>query len=113
MSKIDLSYIESIAGGDKDFIKELLGMYLKSTPTELDNVELFLKNEDMLKLASTFHKIKAPVQMIGQPEIVELLVLLEKKCRANDKSDLPELIGNLKTQLLSLDELVNAQIKAL
>jgi HPt (histidine-containing phosphotransfer) domain-containing protein len=114
MAKIDLSYLESIAAGDKDFIKEILGMFTKSTFPEIQVLENLSSNSEWDKLAAVAHRIKAPVQILGQIETYNLIVTLEvnAKQKAN-LEQIPELIATIKTQIYEINKEVEKMASSL
>lgn len=77
MFKIDLTYLETIAGGDQSFINEMLRMLLNSTFTEMDAIKRHAAAGQWLELGNLAHKIKAPVQMLGVPLVSDLILQIE------------------------------------
>jgi HPt (histidine-containing phosphotransfer) domain-containing protein len=107
-AKIDLSYLKTIAGNDNVFIEEMLGMILKSVPKEIENMQQHFDAGNYLLMASAAHKIKAPLQMIAEDEMVELILLIETTGRKSlDVSAIPQMLDRLKL----LFEDVNVSIK--
>jgi HPt (histidine-containing phosphotransfer) domain-containing protein len=113
MSSIDLSYLNSIAAGDKSFIRDLLLMFRKSTPGDMNEVRRFYAAKDYYMVGSTAHKIKAPVEMLGQPELVRMLINLEKVCRDKELDKIPALIEDIAQRLETLDKEVEELIATL
>ena len=108
MAKIDLSYLESIAVGDKFFIKEMLDLFIKSTFPEIETIEKLSIKKDWDKIGLIAHRIKAPVQILGQTETYNLILTLEKN--AKDKINLEqinELISKIKTNMVD----INTEVK--
>lgn len=97
---VDLSYLNTIAGGDKDFIRELLGMFLTASQKEVDNIEIHFKNGALSEMSSAAHKIKAPIQMLAENRLAELVIRIETIGKHQEHIDeLPTLIEQLKEHL--------------
>jgi HPt (histidine-containing phosphotransfer) domain-containing protein len=93
---IDLSYLKTIGGNDSVFIKEMLVMVKNSVPKEIENIQHFFNNGNYLMMASTAHKIKAPLQMITGNDIIDVLTSIETIGKnAIDVKDVPNLIDKL------------------
>ncbi len=78
MIQPNLTYLESIAGGDKRFINEMLQMILDNTLPEVEILKTHALNKEWTALGSTAHKMKAPLQMLGIPQISECIIELEQ-----------------------------------
>jgi HPt (histidine-containing phosphotransfer) domain-containing protein len=108
---VDLTYIKSIAGDDEGFIKEMLQMFLASTPAEIDNIEKYFKENDYRMMAASAHKIKAPVQMMGDKDITDLLLSIEMAAKNNaPAADVEVIIEKVKTKMNVLIEAVKELI---
>lgn len=77
MIQLDLSYLETISGGDQSFIKEMLTMFLNNTFTEITELREHAVGGNWDKMGSTAHKMKAPLQMLGVPVVTNLVMELE------------------------------------
>ncbi len=109
---IDLTYLESIAAGDKDFIKEMLQMFKKISLSEMEKMEKFQTEKNWIMIGSLAHKIKAPIQMLGDTDAVELIIDLEKSGKdKNIDNNVPELLIKTKEKLLQLINDVEELIK--
>lgn len=85
LSYVNLSYLESIADGDKDIIKELIEIFLDQMPEFNEGFEEFLKDRDWLKIAAVAHKAKSSVVSMGMEDLgnddLKNLELLAKQMR--------------------------------
>ncbi len=97
---VDLSYLNTIAGGDTAFVKELLGMFLTTAQEEIDNIERHYQDGTLSDMSSAAHKIKAPIQMLAENTLADLVIRIEYigKHKENEE-ELPELINQLKQHL--------------
>jgi len=69
LSYVDLSYLEGIAEGDKDIIKELVEIFLDQMPEFTDGFDEYLKDRNWLKIAAVAHKAKSSVMSMGMDEL--------------------------------------------
>ena len=114
MIKIDLTYLETVGAGDTDFIKQMLEMFQKSTLPEIDNLEQFYETKDWAMFTSTAHKIKAPMQMLGQESMREQLIQLEMAGKGlGNRDTISETLTSLKGQIAELNTEIDKMIKSL
>ncbi|MES2690165.1 MAG: hypothetical protein V4658_07160 [Bacteroidota bacterium] len=105
---IDLSYLKTIAGDDESFIKEMLQMFLNTTPVEVESIGNYFKEGNYHMMASAAHKIKAPIQMLGDEYATGILLQIEQLAKPeNDKTELPALIDEAREHLGALVSEVN------
>jgi HPt (histidine-containing phosphotransfer) domain-containing protein len=113
-AKIDLSYLKTIAGNDYVFIKEMLGMILKSVPKEIENMQQHYDAGNYMLMASAAHKIKAPLQMIAENGLVDLILRIETIGRKNlEVNEIPPLLNQLRTLFEGVGIAINNTIKEL
>ncbi len=88
IGNIDLSYLESIADGDKDIIKELVEIFLDQMPEFTDGFQESLKDKNWIKIAAIAHKAKSSVITMGMEQLgnVDLknLELVAKQMRIKE-----------------------------
>ncbi len=80
---IDLSYLNSIADGNKEIINELIDIFIEQVPEFTQGLDEYYKNKQWLELGGLAHKAKSSVIAMGMEEMgnVDLknLELLAKK----------------------------------
>ncbi|MCU0422007.1 MAG: Hpt domain-containing protein [Bacteroidia bacterium] len=98
--KIDLSYLLTVGGDDMEFVREMLDMFLNSAPIEVNNISTHFASGDYQAMASAAHKIKAPIQMMGEHEMADIIIQIETIGKNNEGiAELPNLIAKLKIEL--------------
>jgi HPt (histidine-containing phosphotransfer) domain-containing protein len=90
MIKIDLSYLQSISGGDKAFINEMLTMFLNTTFPDIEQLKTLAASKQWEQMSSIAHKMKAPIQMLGVPQVSALVLDIEQTGRAKKDTDAAE-----------------------
>lgn len=108
MSKLDLTYLNEISGGDKNFIREMLDLFVVTTASEAEQYDSLLANSEYERIGGLAHKMKAPVQMLGANDLFETIRSLEISGKERSNIDqIPSLIAKVKTEIASLkDEIV-------
>lgn len=96
MSKIDLSYLEVVSDGDKDFVQEFIRTFEFSSYPLVDKMKADLEASDFLKLGKSAHQLKPSVKMLKlecsetveslqhEPEKAtgELIRVIEEQCKS-------------------------------
>jgi HPt (histidine-containing phosphotransfer) domain-containing protein len=114
MSKLDLTYLTEISGGDKNFIREMLELFVVTTGSEAEQYDALLANSEYERLGSLAHKMKAPIQMLGANELFETIRKLETYGKERSNLDqIPVLIEKVKSEILLLKEEIVERLKTL
>jgi PAS domain S-box-containing protein len=74
----NLSKIENIARGDKEFIDKMLRFFINQTPVSLRELSEAYTNRDFLKISKIVHRIKPSIENMGIASIKEEISELEK-----------------------------------
>lgn len=64
MSKIDLSYLEVVSDGDKDFVQEFIRTFEYSSYPLVDKMKTLLKANDYQNLGKSAHQLKPSAKML-------------------------------------------------
>lgn len=67
--EIDLTYLESIADGDKEIIKELVVIFLEQVPEFTQGLDKFFAEKNWKGIAALAHKAKSSVISMGMAEL--------------------------------------------
>jgi len=78
MAQIDLSYLNSVSGGDQAFVNEMLKMIMSNTFPEIEKLKKAQKLNRWGEISVIAHKIKAPIQMLGVPVLSDLITEIER-----------------------------------
>lgn len=100
--KIDLTYLNSVSGGDNGFVLHMLDLFLSSVPPEALVLEKVISEHDLYAIGRSAHRMKATIQMIGEQELASVVMKIEKIGKTGEGADaLPILLESLK-QLLQI-----------
>ena len=88
---IDLSYLESIAEGDRSVIKDLISIFLEQIPEFVDGLEKSFAEKQWLDIAAIAHKAKSSVISMGMEDLgnrdLKNLELIAKELYVREISD--------------------------
>jgi hypothetical protein len=62
---IDLSYLRDVASGSKEFMIEMIDIFLDQTPGYFDKLDQAIKEQDWKTVADVSHKIKPTLVFMG------------------------------------------------
>ncbi|MEJ8800568.1 ATP-binding protein [Pontibacter sp. H249] len=77
----DLAYLMNMAGGNIDFVKEMVNLFLTHTPVELGKLKNAMNHADLIQVAEIAHKLKSSVGMMGIKSMEEALKQLEQNAK--------------------------------
>lgn len=97
---VNLNYINEIAGGDTQFVKDMLVMFNQTTAKEVVGFDQLLSDANYSAIGSLANKIKAPVQMICTTELAEHVRTLELSAKEESNVEkIPVLIETIKNEM--------------
>lgn len=109
---LDLSYLESMAAGDNNLIKEMIEIFIEQVPEFICEMNKAISNNDSKALASTAHKAKSSVAIMGIINLIEDLKVLENIASNNERTDeypafVNRFILNSKEAIIKLNEVAS------
>lgn len=92
---IDLSYLNEIAGGDAEFMIDMIDIFMEQTPIYTAQLQTALEQQDWKTVGDVAHKIKPTLAFMGASQAKEQMALIESRARTetdieNIKSDFNE-----------------------
>lgn len=93
----DLKQLESIASGDKEFMREMLDTFVKVTPEDLAKIQDAIDDKDHESIAKLSHKLKSSYNLINYKNIF----LVKKLEEMGKKSEAVETITSVFEKLNS------------
>jgi len=84
---IKLEYLESVASGDKDTIKELYVLFRDQAKEISDEMRRLLGEKDYYNLGLLAHKAKSSVAILGMEELAAMLKTFELQAKNNEEPD--------------------------
>lgn len=96
--EFNLDELEGLAGGDNDFFKEMIQIFIRSSKSGFELMELALKEEKWSEISEAAHKMAPPCKHIGAAQLYDLVKQLENNTRKQTSTDtvykLVQTIGN-------------------
>lgn len=103
--KVDLSYLEDIAGGSNEFIIEMIDMFLEQTPGYCLQIKQAIIGKDWKKVSDLAHKVKPTLAFMGSNAAKETMAGIEMDSRNLVNLDtIGETFDTLHTDCLQLFE---------
>jgi len=110
---IDTNALLKLSGGDEEFVKEVLSLFIERTPLELKKAKQYCKEEKTEELAEVIHKLKSFTTPLGLIQLQAKLSGLEKVVKTNELAsfrfeleqvllNVEEIVGRAKSQLEEL-----------
>ncbi|MDN5205578.1 PAS domain S-box protein [Fulvivirgaceae bacterium BMA10] len=109
---IDLSYLSEISNDDIEFMKEMINVFLGSSPQLIANMKAWVKTKDWENIARTAHKLKPSIIFMGINSLKNVVETVEMNCRNKEHiKEVPELIDLIeKTCNKAYQELKSIQL---
>lgn len=99
----NMEYLEDLSGGNITLIREILQLFLKQTPADIDLLSSYIRQHDWEKAYKQAHHIKPTLAYVGANAM--RLELQEIESLAKNQEDLDSVPDRLNTMLPRLDTL--------
>lgn len=95
---INLEFLVKFTKGDKEKIRRYIAMYLVTTSQVIDEMEKFLKENNLENVRLKAHSMKPQVQYMGITDLTDILLQIEKIIVENgEREQLIKLINSAET----------------
>lgn len=81
--ELDLSYLNEISDGDKEFIVEVLHTFLQEMPKDIAELSKAINESNILMIGKMAHKTKATLHTLGLYDLKELAAKIEQTAKSN------------------------------
>ncbi len=99
----NMDYLLDLSGGNVTLIKEILQLFLKQTPADIDLLSSYIQQHNWEKVYKQAHHIKPTLAYVGANGMRTELQDIES--RAKNQEDLDSIPARLDTMLPRLDTL--------
>lgn len=96
---INTKQVEEISGGDKDFLKELVDIFLEQIPDFVQKIAASFETENWPVLAREAHTAKSSAMTFGMDDTGVLLKKIQLDCEANQFENVPDMVKQVIQQL--------------
>ncbi len=83
---IDIKALSELSGGDKEFVREILLLFVENTPLEIKKMKGHLEKEETEELREVLHKMKSFSAPLGLNEMRTKIYNLENNLKSDDIS---------------------------
>lgn len=92
-----LDYLESISGGDKEFVEDMLRTFITSVPEEINRIEGFIKDANWRKVGEEAHKFGSNLLYLELEDLKQLTLKIESfGLDQKNLEEIPQLFQELK-----------------
>mgnify|MGYP006306819085 CR=1 FL=1 len=96
---VSLDYLEEISGGDNNFKKELIQIFLKQVPEFISNMHQYLDEKKYDLLAKEAHTAKSSVLIFMMEETGATLKKIQLLAEEDDIDPIPEMLNQVENAL--------------
>lgn len=82
---VDLSYLHELAGGSREFMVEMIEMFLEQTPGYFQQIREAIKEQNWKRVAEVAHKIKPTLAFMGIESARANIASIENKARSGQQ----------------------------
>lgn len=105
----DIGKALEMAGGDVEFLKELVEIYRSDYPNKLSKIRQALKDGEAKVLYETAHSLKGASGNLGLGRVYELALQIERMGREGRLQGVEEVLRELEEELKRFEDLVSQQ----
>lgn len=93
-----IGYFLEIAGGDMDFIKKMLQLFINMMPGLVNEMTAAYERRDLQEMGRIAHKIKPNLDNMSIPLVTQTIREIEEMGKADNHSpQLPAMLAEIKT----------------
>ncbi|RZJ52201.1 MAG: hybrid sensor histidine kinase/response regulator [Flavobacterium sp.] len=82
--KVDLSFLEEMSGGDADFMKEMIHLFIDKIPNEATQLDDHFKNNDTDAVRRLAHNMRSSLDMFMLEDLSKCLSVIEEEARIGE-----------------------------
>jgi len=83
----DLSMVQSVSGGDENFIKKMVALFIETVPQNMQDLKNALQEENWDQVGKTAHKLKSTIDSMGIKSIRQEIRTVEANARQKESLD--------------------------
>lgn len=97
---MQLDYLDEISGGDEQFKKDLIVIFLKQMPEFIENMKKFMDENDMDNLAKEAHTAKSSVLIFGMESTGKYLKEVQTLAESGSIKSIPNLLKIIEEEII-------------
>jgi PAS domain S-box-containing protein len=83
----DLSMVQSVSGGDENFIRKMVALFIETVPQNMQDLKNALQQENWDQVGKTAHKLKSTIDSMGIKSIRQEIRTVEANARQKESLD--------------------------
>ncbi len=108
------AYLENLSGGNAALIRQIVELFLKQTPGDIDQLVSHIQAQDWNAVHKQAHYIKPTLVYVGAKELHEQIMAIEQLAKGKeDVHKLPEMVTRILPKLAVLYEELTAYLQTL
>jgi len=107
--KVNLSFLEEMAGEDTAFIKEMIQLFIERTPNEAAQLEKAFHNNDNESVKNISHNMKSSLDIFMLKDLSNYLTIIEEEAKSGHFSaDTADKINFLHREIIEVVKILKA-----
>jgi PAS domain S-box-containing protein len=94
----DLNYLHQVSGGNKEFINEMVSIFIQSIPELLKQIEGETEAKNWARVKALLHQLKPSFVLMGAQAVKDEIVLAEELTFENESEKHSQTLRNLLTK---------------
>jgi HPt (histidine-containing phosphotransfer) domain-containing protein len=105
----DLTMIQSVSGGDEEFIKKMIALFIETVPHNIHEMVDAVNNKNWDQAGKMAHKLKSTIDSMGIKSIRDDIRKIESLSKEQKQLDeIPPLVLHIRTVIDSCIEQLRA-----
>jgi HPt (histidine-containing phosphotransfer) domain-containing protein len=98
----NLAMVESVSGGDKEFIKKMVALFIETIPQDVQQMNKCAVTQDWVQVGKIAHKLKSTIDTMAIKSIQQDIRFVETNAKQQTSLELlPSLIDKI-TQVINI-----------
>ncbi len=111
---VDLSYLEKVCEGDREFMREMIEAFIETVPESLEEAAAASTKKDWASLARLVHKMKPSISFMGIDSLKADVLELEAAAKEGKQVDvILKLLEKVRATALQAIEELKVALQAL
>lgn len=100
---VSIKELEYLSNGDKSFMKEMIGLFISTTSSAMEEIDRAIRNDDFENVFENAHKIAASCKQISAERLYSLVKKLEEKSKTEKNTgQVTDLFDSVKKEMLKV-----------
>lgn len=77
----DLSTIKAVSGGDKEFVKRMVQLFIETVPANVQELNVYMNSENWDMVSKMAHKLKSTLDSMGIHSLKQEIRMIEANAK--------------------------------